>query len=188
MIKNRFKDDYSWNARLNGKGRVVDDICYTGYYYILPFSEKQKKKTNWINMTFAVILLALQVAAGMVNQDSSRTFWVLYPYLFTFLPVFYFLVGAFSYWSDPLRMQKAQYETGIARMKRSCIGSMVMTIISVILDIVYMVIHRGDMQTGKEFLYTGVLIFYIIVCVCFGVYYDRTYAGLRTEQSQNKLE
>ena len=49
MIKNRFKDDYSWNARLNGKGRVVDDICYTGYYYILPFSEKEKKKTNWIN-------------------------------------------------------------------------------------------------------------------------------------------
>lgn len=188
MIKNRFKDDYSWHARLNGKGRVVDDICYTGYYYILPFSEKQKKKTNWINMTFAVILLALQVAAGMVNQDSSRIFWVLYPYLFTFLPVFYFLVGVFSYWSDPLRMQKAQYETGIARMKRSCIGSMVMTVISVVLDIIYMVIHRGDMQTGKEFLYTGVLIAYIIVCVVFGRYYDRTYVGLRTEQSQNKLE
>ena len=88
MIKNRFKDDYSWNARLNGKGRVVDDICYTGYYYILPFSEKEKKKTNWINMAFAAILLVLQVVAGMVNQDSSRTFWVLYPYLFTFLPVF----------------------------------------------------------------------------------------------------
>ena len=50
MIK-RFKDDYSWNARLNGKGRVVDDICYTGYYYILPFSEKEKKKTNWIKLS-----------------------------------------------------------------------------------------------------------------------------------------
>lgn len=100
--------------------------------------EQEKKKSNWLNMAFAAVLLILQVAAGMVNQDSSRTFWVLYPYLFTFLPVFYFLVGAFSYWSDPLRMQKAQYETGIARMKRSCIGSMVMTIISVILDIIYM--------------------------------------------------
>ena len=110
MIKNRFKDDYSWSARLNGKGRVVDDICYTGTYYILPFTEQEKKKSNWLNMAFAAVLLILQVAAGMVNQDSSRTFWVLYPYLFTFLPVFYFLVGAFSYWSDPLRMQQAQYD------------------------------------------------------------------------------
>lgn len=86
MIKNRFKDDYSWNARLNGKGRVVDDICYTGTYYILPFTEQEKKKSNWLNMAFAAVLLILQVAAGMVNQDSSRTFWVLYPYLFTFPP------------------------------------------------------------------------------------------------------
>ena len=74
MIKNRFKDDYSWNARLNGKGRVVDDICYTGTYYILPFTEQEKKKSNWLNMAFAAVLLILQVAAGMVNQDSSRTF------------------------------------------------------------------------------------------------------------------
>ena len=54
MIKNRFKDDYSWSARLNGKGRVVDDICYTGTYYILPFTEQEKKKSNWLNMAFAV--------------------------------------------------------------------------------------------------------------------------------------
>ena len=63
MIKNRFKDDYSWNARLNGKGRVVDDICYTGTYYILPFTEQEKKKSNWLNMAFAAVLLILQVAA-----------------------------------------------------------------------------------------------------------------------------
>ena len=188
MIKNRFKDDYSWSARLNGKGRVVDDICYTGTYYILPFTKEEKKKTNRSNMAFAFVLIVLQVAAGMVNQDSSRTIWVLYPYLFTFLPVFYFLVGAFSYWSDPLRMQQAQYETGLARMRRSCIGSMVMTVISIVLDVIYMIIHRGDMQTGREFLYVGILVLYVTAALMYGRYYDRTYAGLRTEQSQNKLE
>ena len=45
MIKNRFKDDYSWSARLNGKGRVVDDICYTGtFIYCLLLNRRKKEQ------------------------------------------------------------------------------------------------------------------------------------------------
>ena len=50
MIKNRFKDDYSQYTRLNGKGRVVEDICYTGDYYILPFNKEEKKKAGLVNL------------------------------------------------------------------------------------------------------------------------------------------
>lgn len=188
MIKNRFKDDYSWTARLNGRGRVVDDICYTGVYYILPLTQEQKKKSNYCNMGFGLLLLAIQLAAGMVNQDSSRTFYIMFPYLFTLLPVFYFLLGAFSYWSDPVKQQKAQYETGLARMKRSAMGSMVMNGISVILDIVYMILHRGNMQTLRELIYLGLLIAYIVAAFCYGRYYDKTYGALTTQQSGNRLE
>lgn len=53
MIKNRFKDDYSQYTRLSGKGRVVEDICYTGDYYILPFDKDKKKKTGLVNLGFA---------------------------------------------------------------------------------------------------------------------------------------
>ena len=87
MLKNSFKDDYSRFLRLNGKGRVVDDICYIGDYYILPLDERQKKKTNLVNIGFAAVFFLIQIAMGMVNQDSSRTFWIVYPYLFIFLTV-----------------------------------------------------------------------------------------------------
>lgn len=188
MIKNRFKDDYSQYARLNGKGRVVDDICYTGDYYALPFDSERKKRTNLVNMGAALAFLVIQTAAGMVNQDSSRTFWIVYPYLFVFLPVAYFLIGAVSYWGCPLRMQKAQYETGLARIRRSCAGAMVMAGICMALDLVYIFIHHGDVRMGREIVYLLCHGLLLAVGFLYGRYYDRIYCGLTIEPSANKAE
>ncbi len=188
MIKNYYKDDYSQFTRLNGKGRVVDDVCYIGDYYILPLDKESKKKTNRVNMCFAVLLMLIQIAAGMVNQDSSRTFWIVYPYLFIFLPLAYLFVGAVSYWSDPLKMQKAQYETGLARMRRSCIGAAVLTVISMALDVVYMFLHYAEIQMGRELLYLFCHILFLAAAFSYGRYYNKTYGGLRIEKSEHKAE
>jgi len=187
-MKDRFRSDYSWTAGLNGKGRVVDEVHYTGDDYVMPFDAQAKKRTNLINLGFAAALALVQVAAGMVNQDSSRTAWIVFPYLFTFLPVGYFFVGAVSYVSDPLRMQKAQYETGLARMRRSALGSMVMTGISALLDIVYMIWHRGEIALGREFCYLLCLLAYLTVAFCFARYYNKTYSAMTTEPSQYQAQ
>lgn len=188
MIKNNYKDDYSRFARLNGKGRVVDDICYMGDYYILPLDEDGKKKTNLVNIGLAVMLISIQVVAGMVNQDSSRTFWIVYPYLFIFLPLAYLFIGAVSYWSDPLKMQKAQYETGLARIRRSCIGAMALTVISAALDVIYMFLHHAEIRMGRELLYLLCHILLLAGAFLYGRYYNKTYGGLRIEKSTHKEE
>lgn len=188
MLRNNYKDDYSQFTRLNGKGRVVDDICYIGDYYILPLDEKQKKKSNPVNIGVAALLMVIQIGAGMVNQDSSRTFWIVYPYLFIFLPLAYMAVGAVSYCSDPLRMQKAQYETGLARIRRSCIGASVLTVISAVLDVVYIFLHRADVRLDRELLYLLCHILFLAATFLYGRYYNKTYGGLRIEKSENKLE
>jgi hypothetical protein len=188
MIKNNYKDDYSRFLRLNRKGRVVPDISYIGDYYVLPFDEKQKKKTGMYNLLGAVLLLAVQIVAGLVNQDSSRTFWIVYPYLFTFLPLAYLVAGAVRYLEAPLRMQKAHYETSIARIKHSCIGTMVLAGFSVVLDIVYMLLHHDAIHMGRELCYLGCHIFYLFLAAVYGRYYDRTYSGIVLEKSQNLPE
>ncbi len=188
MLKNYYKDDYSQFTRLNGKGRVVDDICYIGDYYILPLDKEGKKKTNLVNIGFSVVLMLIQVAAGMVNQDSSRTFWIVYPYLFIFLPLAYQFIGAVSYWSDPLKMQKAQYETGLARMRRSCIGAMALTGISAVLDGIYMILHHAEIRMGRELLYLLCHILFLAAAFSYNRYYNKTYGGLRIEKSEHKEE
>lgn len=183
MIKNKYKDDYTQFERLNGKGRVVDEICYTGMYYILPFDEKEKKKTNLVNIGYTMALVIFQAAAGMVNQDSSRTFWIVYPYLLLFLPLAYLCLGVISYFGDPLRMQRAQYETGLVRIRRSLTGAMTLAGVSAALDILYIVLHHGEIQLGRELLYLLCHGLFLSTAFLYGRYYKRTYGALFTEQS-----
>lgn len=188
MIKNNYKDDYSRFLRLNGKGRVVPDISYTGDYYVLPFDEGKKKRTSLGNILFAILLFVIQFVEGMLNQDSSRTFWIVYPYLFVFLPLAYMIFGSVSYFGVPLRMQKAHYETSLARIHRSCIGAMVLVVISAVLDVIYMIVKRSSIRLGMELFYLLFHVLFLAAAFAYGKYYDRMYAGLTIEKSQNQLE
>lgn len=188
MIKNNYKDDYSRFLRLNGKGRVVPDISYVGDYYVLPFDEGKKKKTGLENMLFSILLFVIQLVEGMLNQDSSRTFWIVYPYLFVFLPLAYMILGSVSYFGVPLKMQKAHYEMSLARIHRSCIGAMVLVVISALLDLIYIIVNRSSIRLGMELLYLVLHVLFFAVAFAYGKYYDRMYAGLTIEKSQNQLE
>lgn len=188
MIRNQYKDDYSFVARRTSRDRVVDDICYVGDYYILPFDEKQKKKTSVIVLLFTLLAFGMILLAGLINQDSSRTVWIVYPYLLMFIPVAYMFMGAMTYVRVPLKMQKVQFETGIERCRRSAIGVLIFTAFSMLLDIVYMVVHRADLHWGRELLYAGCHVALVMGIVIFGKYYNKTFSGIRTEKSGNKLE
>lgn len=188
MINNKYKDDYTKDLRLNAGGRIVDDICYVGDYYILPFNENTKKKTNVINIVCALFLLGIQVIEGLLNADSSRIFWIVFPYMFVFLPIFYMFVGAVNYMGSPIKMQKAHYETGLVRIRRSCIGAMILEGINVILDIVYIILHFNDISNAREFIYLLSQVLFLLVAFTYGKYYDRTYGSLVIKKSENKLE
>lgn len=166
----------------------MPDISYLGDYYVLPFDEKQKKRTGICNVLGVGLLLAVQIAEGLLNQDSSRTFWIVYPYLFTLLPLAYMIAGAVRYFEVPLRMQKAHYETSLLRIRHSCIGTMVLAGISAVLDIVYMLVHRGAFHMGRELCYLGCHVVYLVAAAAYGRYYDRTYGGIRIEKSRNSSE
>ncbi len=171
-------------TRLSGKGRVVDDACYSGDYYVLPFDGNEeewkawRRKTGMVNLTAAVFLLGIQIAAGMVNQDSSRTFWIVYPYLFLFPPLAYLLAGAAVYFVTPRRMQRVQYETGIARIRRSCRGAMGLETLCAVLDVFYIFRHFGEIRLERELLYLFCHILFLAAAFCYVRYYNRTYGGL----------
>ena len=68
-------------------------------------------------------------------------------------------------------------------MKRSCIGAMVLTGIGAVLDLVYMVLHRGGIRMGIECIYLIGHFLFLAVAFSFGKYYDRNYSGILIENA-----
>lgn len=185
MLKNKYKNDFQKTSRMDAKGRMVQDSIYIGDIYVLPFDEKKKKQTNRVTLGFAAAMVAIQLLAGMMNQDSSRTFWIVYPYLFIFLPTAYMLIGAISYTEATTRMQRPQFDGSIRRMHRSAIGALVICSISAVCDMIYIIMNHSSMHMGREIMYLICHIVFIAVGVCYGKYYDHIFSGIQIENGNS---
>lgn len=152
-------------------------------YCCLPLDEAGKKKARQANVLFGFGMLILSGIAGMLNPDSSRTAWIVFPYLFLFLPCAYMLFGAHSFWSAPVCMQRAVYQVSIIRMQRSCWGVIILAGLNIVLDAVYIILHWGTLNLIRELCYCGCLILVLLVGIAFGKYFDRTYTPVQITTS-----
>lgn len=151
-------------------------------YCILPLNEAEKKKAGIVNVAFGISMLLFTGIAGMINPDSSRTAWIVFPYLFLFLPCAYMLFGAHSFWGASCRMHRAVYQVSVMRMKHSCWGVIILAIMDIVLDIVYMLIHWKTLHCLKEISYCSCLSLVLIVGILFGKYFDKTYTPIQIEK------
>ena len=155
---------------------------YTDECYCLPLDEAGKKKARLANVLFGLAMLLVTGAAGLINPDSSRTAWIVFPYVFLFLPCAYMLLGAHSFWGAKVRMPKPVYDVSIIRMQRSCWGIIILATVNTVLDVVYIVLHFGTLNRIKEFCYCGCMILVFIIGMAFGKYFDRTYTPVQVEK------
>lgn len=181
-MKNKFKDDYREAKRPDASGRVVRDYDYVGQIYVLPFDEKKKRMTSLVNLAFVAGLAAVQVAAGLLNPDSSHTFWIVYPYLFIYLPLFYAFFGVYTYAEATTRLQRVQYQNGLGRIRRSLIGILVLAAVNIVLDVVYMIVHRGGIRLWVELAYCMMFALQIAGVVGYGRFYDKNFTGIVIEE------
>lgn len=184
MLKNKYKSDYQTISRMDARGRIVQDYYYTGDYYRLPLDENGRKRTRIANFVFGIGMFLMLLAAGFINQDSSRTIWILMPYFCLFLPCAYMLIGAGSYWGAPVRMEHAVYNGTIIRMQRSCWGIIVVSAVNVVLDLVFIGLYHSTIQIGKECIYCALLGAVCVTGIAFGKYFDKVYTPVTRERNQ----
>lgn len=148
-------------------------------YCSLPLDEAEKKKARKVNVLFGSGMLLLTGIAGTLNPDSSRTAWIVFPYLFLFLPCAYMLFGAHSFWNASVCMHRAVYQVSIIRMQRSCWGVIILAGCNIALDVVYMLLHLGTLNLIREVCYCGCLILVLMTGIAFGRYFDKTYVPVQ---------
>lgn len=150
-------------------------------FYKLDINEADKKKANVWNWIYFAGMFVFWLLAGLVNQDSSRTFYVLFPYYFIFLPIIYFGYGAVNFSGLQAVMDGVAYDGSIRRLHRSGLGIIIWTGINVLLDIIYIILNFQTANILKEIIYCVCLIGIMIVGFMFAKFYDKNYASLTNQ-------
>ena len=153
-------------------------------FFILPYDEKKKRKGALINLCFCFIFLLLQIAAGLINQSSSRTAWIFFPYIMIFLPIAYFFAGAYTFVAiksdvestqNSFSLSRKEWEKSLARCKHAGSALLVLSGINALLEIVFIVLHRNDIIT-RDIVYLGVLLCMAAMCALYGIFFDRNFS------------
>ena len=186
-LHNKYKDDYEHVPEVDKKGRFHDRFYYAGDVYRLPFDGQTKKKTYLPCIGLGVMTVLILIGQGLINQPSSRTVWVVLPYLLQFLPALFFFTGLAEYMMASVGMKRSEYEKGVQRMRNCAIGLIATAAASALADLVYIIMGfaKGGMDTG----FTRELIYFIwhaaTICAAlmFGKYYNRTFSGIIPEKN-----
>ena len=178
MLINKYKNDYKQVQGFGRDGKLKTITYYEGSYYRFPYDSGELKKNKICSLIFGLLFLALFVLAGSINADSSRTVWIVFPYLFIFLPIALFLLGVVSLFFIKDRMEKGEYEGSIIRMKNSGLAIFWVTIINIFLDVIFIIKNLKTIILGKEIFYIAILIILIITVLVFAKKYDKMFGGV----------
>ena len=150
-------------------------------FYKLDINEIEKKKIKLQNWIYFFGMLFFWIMAGLANQDSSRTFYVLFPYYFIFLPIIYFGYGALNFSGVEVIMDGIAYDGSIRRMHRSGLGIIIWTGINILLDIIYIIVNLKTANLMREVIYSVLLLGVIAVGFMFAKFYDKNYSKFASD-------
>ncbi len=138
--KERYYKDYEVQESEGLLGtRKKKTIVYKGTYYSFDASRNQVTKLKIIYLVYAVLMAIVFFLIGMLNHEASRKFYVLMPYVFMFLPIYYTMLGAIKFVRSKELMTRIEYEQSILRLKRSGLGLVILSITTMIGQLIYFV-------------------------------------------------
>ncbi len=184
MFLNRYKDDYKQVQSLGRDGKLHTVTYYEGNYYEFPYDDRKLKRNKISCLLYYILFFITYLGAGSLNAESSRTFWIVFPYLFVFLPLGYFFLGLINLLNIKLKMERAEYEGSIIRIKNSSLAILVLSIINILLDLIFLILNHANINIILELLYICCFIILVATVVMFGKKYDKMFGGVVLNSNQ----
>ena len=149
----KYKKHYEVHPEVNQKGKIRHNVVYKGEYYRYDLDETQLKK---MKRTYILLLAAasvIQIGMGLINNPGSRRFAVALPYVIGFLPLVYAWLGAVRIMTSPKKMSYVDYDMGCLRLKRSAIGALVCSLLTLLGELIFWFMERGEYSLYSEWLF-----------------------------------
>ena len=155
--RNKYSKDYESQIIKQGN-KTKTNLVYKGNYYSYNLSEKKYQRLKWSYLFFDLLFLATFIFIGCLNTIGSRQIYIILPYLFTFLPIFYEIMGTITLMKTKAKLTYVEYDTSVLRIKRSTIGILVFSVSSAIGEVIFLVLNRNSNISNLEYMFlSGVL-------------------------------
>ncbi len=156
-MNRKYAKEYEIDPKLPKTGNKKG-YRYIGEYYRYAYHTTKKRMMTEYSILTA-ILTASWLAAGLVNNPSSRFAPVGILYAIGLFPVFYLIYGLIeTYRISQTDMEHCQYDMSYLRVGKSITGIMILAGFILAADVIFMILERENMNWGKEILFFFLMI------------------------------
>ncbi len=166
VARGKYRKDYEYQIEKQGK-KTKKTLIYKGKYYKLDI---QKDELNKIKIKYSIFCLLTVLSflfVGFQNTEGSRKFYIILPFIFTFLPIFYEIMGTIKFITNKPKMTALEYDTSIKRMKRSTIGILILSLSSSLGEIAFLIQNKIIDVTSLEYRFLSGILFMAFISYLF---------------------
>ncbi|MGF7142875.1 uncharacterized membrane protein YbjE (DUF340 family) [Anaerotaenia torta] len=159
----KYQKDYKLIPYLQPNGKIKEKAEYTGKYYIARHSEAELRKIKRYSLTLTLCGMLAMAGAGMLNTNTGRVMYVALPYACLFFPVVFNLLGAVKFLTVGDKLEFAAYDKSVNRIRRSSIGQLVLSSITVIGSLCFFFFGEKTERIAEEIVFLGSM---VLVFLC----------------------
>lgn len=150
-MRKKYLADYELRSVQTPKGHK-DEAVYKGNYFIpdMPEDELQKYKVSFI--VLSLIMTALFIAMGLLNNDGTRVLYVALPYAILLLPVAFMFTGAVYFYRFKEKLTRQEYDQSYIRIKAYGMAVLYLSI-ACALGNLFVVLTGRTLTPGKDILF-----------------------------------
>ena len=131
MAKDKYSDDYKLVHTVDDKGRQRTHAEYNGDYYAVSLEEYELRQLKRNSLLLLVVLVALHVAAGFLNNQGMYQFYIALPYAAGFFPLFFLAESIFRLPVEKRAYKREEVEQSFVRVKST--GKTLLLFLAVVL-------------------------------------------------------
>ena len=157
-MSKKYKDDFTFKKVQKEDGSIEEQVVYQGSLYLNDLSPVLKKHLTVSGFMISFLTMWMFFVSGFFDNGGSHCLYVMIPYICIFLPAVYFILSAFNVWQAPAQLTREQYDKSFGRMKRMPKIIIILSGLSVLCDILFMLLNRNSIFLENELLFSGFLL------------------------------
>ena len=153
MGMKKYTDDYEMVTTTDKAGNEKQEIVYRGDYYEVNLDQEGIVKFKKKNILLAAVIFVFHVLSGFLNTQGMFQFYIAFPYVFAFLPIFNLAAGAFRLPEEARKFQRKEVGSSFDRIKNSSKILLVLLGIGIVDEIIFLLFFTPGPPLGLDYFY-----------------------------------
>ncbi|HEY9121552.1 MAG TPA: hypothetical protein VIM80_01015 [Brevefilum sp.] len=157
----KYADDYEIVYEDDGKGGEKKTARYIGQYFEIDVDQPALVRFKRTSLILTVIILLLHIAGGFISNRGMYAFYIVLPYVFTFLPLYFLVDSVLRIPKEKRALRRDEAELSFDRMKKSSIFLLIFLAMVAVGEIIFLLFFTDD-RNNLEFLFLSLESFAVV--------------------------